>query len=189
MKIALTTMIIVATTFLQGRDAISTGFGEMTVVKISEVNNHLGRLGENSIALSDEKTETRCHAYRNEIQESEIGDTLLFEKITKRNNKVFIYSENTNAIIHATNAIEKWGYWRVTKNKVEADFILKFNVRFAGLGDAWGSAQFIAPENNKILKTTKEVNTMTGWDFNTKRGVINKIVRKEIKPMFIIPVK
>jgi len=186
MKIVLTTMIIVAATLLNGQDKVSEGSGEVTEVQITEVNNEWGRLGENSISLSDEKIDTRGQAYRNEIQGSEVGDTLLFEKITKRNNKVFIYSENTNAIIHATNAIEKWGYWRVTKNKEEADFILKFNVRFAGLGDAWGYAQFIAPDNNTVLKTTKEVNTMTGWDLNTKRGVINKIVRKEIKPMFEI---
>ncbi|NCP46416.1 MAG: hypothetical protein GW818_08360, partial [Flavobacteriales bacterium] len=119
MKIVLTTMIIVAATLLNGQDKVSEGSGEVTEVQITEVNNEWGRLGENSISLSDEKIDTRGQAYRNEIQGSEVGDTLLFEKITKRNNKVFIYSENTNAIIHATNAIEKWGYWRVTKNKEE----------------------------------------------------------------------
>ncbi len=35
-----------------------------------------------------------------------------------------------------------------------------------------------------ILKSNKEVNTITSWDMNTKRGVINKIVAKEIKPLY-----
>ena len=117
-------------------------------------------------------------------QINELEDTELFEKLTKKNNKVYIDSENANAIIHATNAIGIWGYWIITKYKEEADFILKFNIRFAGLGDAFGSAQFIHPLNNRILNTTKEVNTIMGWDLNTKRGVINKIVKKEIKPLF-----
>jgi len=104
--------------------------------------------------------------------------------LTKKNNKVYIDSENKNAIIHASNAIGIWGYWIITKKKEEADFILKFNIRFSGIGDAFGNAQFINPKNDMVLETTEEVNTIMGWDFNTKRGVINKIVKKRIIPMF-----
>ena len=96
----------------------------------------------------------------------------------KQNNIVYIYSGNANAIVHATNAIETWGYWRVTENKEEADFVLKFNIRFWGLGEAFCVAKFIYPKNNKIIKTTKEVNTLGMTDLNSKRAVINKIVKK-----------
>ncbi len=97
---------------------------------------------------------------------------------------MYITSENKNAIIHATNAIDIWGYWKTTKDKEKADFILKFNIRFGGLGDGFGNAQFIYPNNGDIIKITKEVNTFTSWDINPKRAVINKIIRKEIIPLF-----
>ena len=55
------------------------------------------------------------------------------------------------------------GYWIITKNKEEADFILKFNIRFAGLGDAFGSAQFIYPKND--IKNNKRSKYNYGLGF------------------------
>ena len=109
--------------------------------------------------------------------------------ITKKGNKVFIeaFDKNvldSNALIHTANALNSWGYWKLTKIKEEADFILKITFRYAGLGDTFGNAQFINPKNNEILKTTREVNTIMSWDVNTKRGVIKKIIAKEIKPNY-----
>jgi hypothetical protein len=97
---------------------------------------------------------------------------------------VYIESKDKNAILHATHGIQGWGYWEVTKNKAEADFILRFDYIHAGLGDAFGKAVFINPENNNVLRQTKEVNTLMSMDMNTKRGVINKLIAKEIRPYY-----
>lgn len=107
-----------------------------------------------------------------------------FSQLTKAKNKVFIESTDKNGIIHATKALGSWGYWIITENKEEADFILNFTYRFAGVGDVFGYAEFINPENRNVLKKTKEVNSMMSMDFNSKRAVINKIVKKQIKPLF-----
>ena len=116
-----------------------------------------------------------------EIIKSEID---IFAQLTKANNKVFIESADKNAVIHATKAIGKWKYWVITENKEEADFILKFTYQFVGLGDVFGYAEFISPKNGDVLKTTKEVNSIMSMDFNSKRAVLNKIIKKEIKPLF-----
>ncbi len=200
MKKTLTILFLIMTTFLYGQDTIRTISGEEIIVKVMELNKEeikykrysnlngptylLNKTEVISITYLNGETEIFSNSKIEENPDIEIGEAELFEKLTKKNNKVFIDSGNENAIIHATNAIEIWGYWIITKNKEEADFILKFNIRFAGLGDAFGSAQFIYPQDNRILRTTKEVNTVMSWDFNTKRGVINKIVKKEIKPIF-----
>jgi len=200
MKKILALAFSIMITFLYGQDTIRTISGEEIIAKVMEINKEEIKYKKNSningptyllsktkiisITYLNGETEIFDNSKIEENPNREIEDTQLFEELTKKNNTVYIDSENANAIIHATNTIGIWGYWVIIKNKEEADFILKFNIRFAGLGDAFGSAQFIYPENNKILKTTKEVNTIMGWDFNTKRGVINKIIKKEIKPMF-----
>ena len=196
----ITISLLMFTTYLYSQDTIRTTAGKELIAKVTEVNSEeikfkkysningpLYRLSINeiiSITYMNGETEMLVNSKIEKNLENILDDTELFEKLTVKNNKVYIYSENTNAIIHATNTIGIWGYWIITKNKEEADFILRFNIRFAGIGDAFGSAQFINPKNDKILKTTKEVNTIWSWDFNTKRGVVNKIVKKEIKPLF-----
>lgn len=195
MKKIMTISFLILTSYLYAQDTIRTISGDEIIAKVLEVNNkeikykktsningptYLLKKNEIiSITYTNGETEVLLNSKTEEKTSIE-----LFKKLTKRNNKIYIDSENANAIIHATNTIGIWGYWIITKNKEDADFILKFNIRFAGLGDAFGSAQFINPKNDRILKTTKEVNTITSWDFNTKRGVINKIVKKEIRPMF-----
>lgn len=185
---------------LFSQDTIKTVSGKTFIGKVFEINNNDVKYKEfdnlegpyyvvskNDIAYiiyKNGKKEVFSTTKRQDLFSSETNIQIIFDSLTKKNNKVFIESENENAIIHARNAIKDWGYWIVTKNRTEADFILSFNVRFAGLGDAFGNADFINPQNGKIIKSTKEVNTITSWDMNTKRGLINKIVNKELKRMF-----
>lgn len=106
----------------------------------------------------------------------------LFYTMTRRNNKVFITSDNENAVVHAKNAINRWGYWIVTEKRYNADFILNFNINFR-TAEASGNADFIYPGNGKALRSTPEFYVNAAYDLNLKRGVINKIVEEGIKPM------
>ena len=196
MKKIITIPFLVMTICSYSQDTIRTTSGKEIIAKVTEVNNEeikfkkhsningptytLNKYEIISITYLNGETETLIE----EKPSNELEGTELFGELTKKNNKVYIDSENKNAIIHASNAIGIWGYWIITKKKEEADFILKFNIRFSGIGDAFGNAQFINPKNDMVLETTEEVNTIMGWDFNTKRGVINKIVKKRIIPMF-----
>jgi len=108
----------------------------------------------------------------------------LFVLLTKKGNKVYVDSKNRNAIIHARSELQIWGYWIIVDRKEDADFILNFNIRFGGLGDAFGNANFVDPKTNKILKSTKQENTITSWDINPKRGVIIRIIDRDIKTLF-----
>lgn len=123
-----------------------------------------------------------------EITPSEVSSNTIdideFSELSKAKNKVFIESTDKNVVIHATKALGSWGYWIITDNKEDADFILKFTHRFTGLGDVFGYAEFLNPKNGDVLKKTKEVNSMMSMDFNSKRAVIKKIVKKQIKPLF-----
>jgi hypothetical protein len=43
--------------------------------------------------------------------------------------------------------------------------------------------QNLDPKTNDLLFETRTVNTIMSWDMNTKRGVIDKIVKKGIKKL------
>ena len=137
--------------------------------------------------IRGEKTPTEVIAYEWSCDPKGLNkdmETDDFSQLTKAKNKVFIESTDKNVVIHATKALGGWGYWTITENKEEADFILNFSYQFTGLGDVFGYAEFLNPENGNVMKTTKEVNSMMSMDFNSKRAVINKLVKKEIKPLF-----
>jgi hypothetical protein len=108
-------------------------------------------------------------------------------EIAKNGNKVFLESHDTNAVVHVKNAIESWGYWNVVDNKKEADFVLKFFLRFEGAGVCITNATFVDPKTDKILYSTKEVTSVKkakGFDFNTKRSAMRQIVEQIFKPNF-----
>ncbi len=108
-------------------------------------------------------------------------------KIAKRGNKVYVESHDQNAATHAKNAIESWGYWSVTENKHQADFILKFHHRFEGAGVCIANATFMNPRNKKVIYATKEVTSVKkaqGFDFNTKRSAMRQVIEQIFKPNF-----
>jgi hypothetical protein len=201
MKKILTITLLIMTTFLYGQDTIRTTSTKEIIAKVVEVNKDDIRykkysningptysLSKNeiiSITYLNGETEIFVNSKKEGNSVSELDDFDQFKKLTKKNNTVYIDSEDRGAITHATNVIAVWGYWIITKNKKEADFILKFHIRYGGMGNTFGTAQFIDPQTNKTLKITKEIkNTIFSEGFNNKRGVINNIVKKEIKPMF-----
>lgn len=111
------------------------------------------------------------------------SDLPYFHELTKTGNKVFLECDVPNSLIHASNYLNKWGYWNIVTKKEDANFVLKFTLVLAW-PDYIGFAQFIDPKSNEILKETKRVNTIMSMDFNTKRGVIKKIILKGIKPLY-----
>ncbi|MCG8581714.1 MAG: hypothetical protein MI866_17450 [Bacteroidales bacterium] len=107
-----------------------------------------------------------------------------FDEVTKQGNKVFIVAPDDASVIHATNALNYWGYWKVVEEKADADFVLQFKYKNQAFGDKKGYAVFIDKSSDKELRQTKTVNTGMSMDFNTKRAVITKIVNKRITKMF-----
>lgn len=150
--------------------------GPVYILKISEISSIRYQNNETEVLAKSEQPKKRDFAGMTDVE--------ILKEITKKGNKVYVESKDENAILHAVHGIKVWGYWEVTENKAEADFILRFDYIHAGLGDAFGKAVFINPENNDVLRRTKEVNTVMSMDMNTKRGVINKLIAKEIKPYY-----
>jgi hypothetical protein len=186
--------------FVFSQDTIVTIMGNKIIAKVIEVNledikyKKIDNIDGPNYVLN--KNEIEFISYKNgqrdifsgkitaNVSNNSLTDEQQFVALTKRHNKVYINSENKNAITHANNFIRQWGYWIVTEEKASAHFILNFNVRSGGIGDRFGNANFIDPQSGRILKSTKEVNTLATWDLNTKRGLIHKIVNKQIKKMF-----
>ncbi|GAO42309.1 hypothetical protein [Flavihumibacter petaseus] len=96
---------------------------------------------------------------------------------------VFVSGQDTASIIHATRALEYGTNWNLVKEKSSAQVVVRFAFVSIGLGDKKGKAQFLDPNTDELIFETGVVNTAMSWDINTKRGVIDKIVRKEIKPL------
>ena len=108
-------------------------------------------------------------------------------EIAKKGSKVYLESHDENAVVHAKNAIESWGYWNVVENEKQADFILKFYLRFEGAGVCIVNATFVNPRTKNVLYSTREVTSVKsakGFDFNTKRSAMRQIVELVFKPNF-----
>lgn len=101
-------------------------------------------------------------------------------ELTKKGNNVFVISDVENVDIHARESLKKWNYWNVVDNRDNADFILDFVLSFTW-PDYYGFVRFVDPETGKAFYISGRVNTVMSWDFNTKRAVVNKIIKKEIK--------
>lgn len=121
----------------------------------------------------------------NSFQTDNIPDEVY--RIAKKANTVHLQSHDDNAVVHVKNAIESWGYWNVTENVKEADFILKFYLRFEGAGVCIVNATFVDPKTNNVLYSTREVTSVKkakGFDFNTKRSAMRQIVEQVFKKNF-----
>jgi len=180
-----------------GQDTLTFANGKKIGVKVIEIDNKAVKYKlfsnlEGPVYVK-EKAEIRNIKYQNGdfeefkdqpiISSSEKYDLVIFHTITKKGNKVFIDCDVSNGDIHAENYITEWGYWEPTNQVEKANFILKF-VLIKSWPDFYGLAQFIDPKTNKIIYQTKKVSTEWNMDFNSKRGVVDKIIRKRIKPLY-----
>lgn len=117
------------------------------------------------------------------IEVEDIPEHIL--KIAVKGNKVFLQSADNNTAIHAKNYIEKWGYWIITPDLNEADFVLKFYVRFQGPGTFFVKAEFMNPETNEVLHITREVSSIKDPnEFNKKRSAVNQLFKKNFTENF-----
>jgi len=105
----------------------------------------------------------------------------IFKILTQKGNKVFIDSHDKSAIIHASNTMKEWGYWVLVDEEKDADFILRINFKRIAPGTYHGFAQFVEPEGNVVLKSTREVNGVANVDLNGKRVFIKKLINYEIR--------
>jgi hypothetical protein len=189
-------LFILITINSTGQDTLFLRNGEKLAVKVVEIEKTLIKYKKYSNIdgplYTIDKQEISIIRYQNgEIdnfitltEENSVDDDLsLLYFLSKKGNKVFLESEVPNATIHATNYIRNWGYWIVTDKRSDADFILKF-VLIKSWPDYFGLAQFIDTKTNKIYYQTKKVSTEWNMDFNSKRGVIDKIFRKRVRPLF-----
>jgi hypothetical protein len=193
--ISLLLISLVSRSFSQ--DTLTLDNGKKLGVKVIEIDNKTIKYKlfsnlEGPLYIKD-KSEVRKVQYQNgEFEEfknqsaassTEKYDLVYFYAITKKGNRVFIDCDVSNGDIHAENYIIEWGYWEPTNQIEKADFILKF-VLIKSWPDYYGLAQFIDPKSNKIVYQTAKVSTEWSMDFNSKRGVVDKIIRKRIKPLY-----
>jgi len=122
-------------------------------------------------------------------EETFLIDSLPEEVISlaPRNSKVFIKCVDHNAVIHAKDYLDYWGYWKAVSSYQDADFILKINIRYQAYATYIAFAQFINPKTNKIIYSTPEIASAKSpkkFDFNQKRSAIIVLFSDLIKPYF-----
>lgn len=154
--------------------------GPVYVLGKNEISEITYQNGEREVFSSGKASESSIKNDRHAVDPLIVE---MFNAMTRRNNRVYIVSNNDNAVVHAAKAINRWGYWEVTERKYNADFILSFNINFSG-AEAYGTADFINPRNGKIIRSTNQFYVSPTWDLNVKRGLVNVIVDDGIKPMF-----
>lgn len=117
----MTLTFLIMNTYLYSQDTIRTISGKAIISKIIEVNKEEIKyknysningatylLSKNeiiSITYLNGETEIFINSKIEENPINELEDIELFDKLTTKNNTVYIESETTNAVIHATNAI------------------------------------------------------------------------------------
>ena len=116
------------------------------------------------------------------INGSDYNNADEFKRLTKRNNIIYIESIDDGELQHAKRHIQNWGFFRMTINKEEADLILRFIGQYNGAAHWSTYLQFINPDNEEIIKTTQRHHDVWGWDFNSKRGAVKKLINRELKP-------
>ncbi|MEO7394757.1 MAG: hypothetical protein ABIU11_07405 [Chitinophagaceae bacterium] len=155
--------------------------GPLYSIKKTEVLFVIYRNGEKEVFNVEDKAMIKDETINVEEQ---IKKGSLISLLAKKGNNVFVDGSDKSVVIHGKRALRAWGYWSIVEDKTKSDFILYINIRHAGLGDSFGSAQFINPANEKIIKTTEEVNTLMSMGFNAKKAAVEKVIRKKIKPLF-----
>ncbi len=160
----------------------------MDITKVDEVVFEDGTVKKFGSEAKDEifnDTETKVETKLEESNNISIPGILY--SIAKKGNKVFLQSHDDNAIVHVKNALESWGYWKIAPDNKQADFVLKFYLRFEGAGVCIVNATFVDPKTNDVLYSTREVTSVKGpkgFDFNTKRSAMRQIVEQVFKPNF-----
>ena len=110
-----------------------------------------------------------------------------FKMIAKKNNKVFISSNDksiSQKIVNYTKReIEEWGYWIVTSVEKEADFILEIDIiQIQAVSVIEISAKFINKNNQKAFYSIKVEPWGSSLIFNTTKWSVEKIIHTRIKP-------
>lgn len=108
------------------------------------------------------------------------------QDITGKGNKVYILAMDKESAEHATNAINHWGYWQPVSTPDSCDFTLKLIMNRIGMASVNFNAyaEFIDPKTNATFRMTEPVNNRMNGDMNSKRGVINKLVKKRLQSEF-----
>ena len=188
-------LLMITNSFSQ--DTLILNSGKQMEVKVIEIDNKTVKYklfsNPEGPLYVKEKSEIKKIKYQNgEVEEFDLKpeatipdrfDMTFFHSLTKKGSKVFIDCDISNGDIHAENYLKDWGFWEPTKHMEKADFILKF-VLIKSWPNYYGLAQFIDPKSNKIIYQTERVTTEWSMDLNSKRGVIDKIIRKRIKPLY-----
>lgn len=118
-----------------------------------------------------------------ETKTAQTNNDDLFKNLTKKGNKVFIISLDAAEVLHATTAINFWGYWNVTTIKDDANLILKIDSKTIEFGHKRGKMIFVDPKTMDEIKETNTLVTVGKGDLNRKRQFINRLIEEEVKPM------
>lgn len=190
------TLISSVTVFSQ--DTIFFTKQTQLVVKVTEIENtkvkyrKFENLG--GPIYSVEKSEIVAIHYKNgtvdsfnvvtpEINKKQLEKNELLNLIKTPGVVVYVSASDDASVIHAKHALQSATSWSLVDEKDTAQFIVRFTFVGIGLGDKKGKAQFLDPKTEALIFETNTVNTAFSWDVNTKRGVIDKIVNKEIKKL------
>lgn len=115
--------------------------------------------------------------------EKSLNKTELQQLLKSPGLKVFVMAPDAAALTHATNALQYSTGWQLVGDKSLAQVIVRFSFAAVGMGDKKGKAQFLDPKTEALIFETRTVSTAFSWDMNSKRGVIDRIVNKEIKKL------
>jgi len=115
------------------------------------------------------------------VDEKQLQKNELLKLMKTPHVAVYVSSNDSASIIHAKHALQNTTSWNLVNEKSLSKFIVRFAFVSIGLGDKKGKAQFLDPKTETLILETNTVNTAFSWDINTKRGVIDKIVNKEIR--------
>ena len=198
------TLLFFTPFFLYSQDKLIDFEGNSTEVKVLEINETEIKYKKFSNLEGPLYTINKENVYEIQYANGEIEQLNkkvvevddAYENLEKNNidaifakgNKVFVENVNSakpKAIMYLEEHITKWGYWEVTKNIYEADFIIEYHFSKKALADK-GAKVILKTRNGIVYKESQEylAKGRHQHGFNPSSWVANKVVEQYLKENF-----
>ena len=116
--------------------------------------------------------------------------TFAQDQVLKKGNSVYVETAKSDVGSSAgqelKDALQSWGYWKVTSSKSSADFVLKLDTKISGgvTWTSWGgksvalSASFLSKNNEELWQSEFYKSSPNGANgYNSQSAAVKKLMK------------
>ncbi len=100
------------------------------------------------------------------------------KQISQKGTKVYVTANEDYTQDFVKTLLKNKEHWQVVENKSEADIVFDVKSRYIFLNDKSALGTVYDARTGEKIYTTKRVNTLARFTFQTRKGVVRKLIRK-----------